>query len=105
MALGTVLLVIQEDYEFVTGSEYASVGVLLLVAGAITALVSVLGIVAAGTMWATLLIIVSGLVSLPLSFLCCCVCVYSVSYCTESISTSPMDERWPSRAAIYIYTL
>ena len=59
LATAIYLLASQNDFDFVTGSRFYSLGVLILVAGFITAIVSLCGVVGGIGMWRVLLIIVS----------------------------------------------
>lgn len=61
-ATGIYLLASQNNLDFLTGSEYASGGVLILIAGFITVAISLIGVFAAAGMWSVLFIIVSHMV-------------------------------------------
>jgi len=56
-ATGIYLLASQNNLDFLTGSEYASGGVLILIAGFITVAISLIGVIAAAGMWSVLFII------------------------------------------------
>ena len=62
LATGIYLLASQNNLDFLTGSEIASGGVLILIAGFITLVISLIGVVAAAGMWSALFIIVSHMV-------------------------------------------
>lgn len=59
MGLAIYLLATQNDLTVLTGSRFASGGVLILIAGIITAVISFIGVLGAIGMWPVLLIIVS----------------------------------------------
>ena len=59
IGLAIYLLATQNDLQFLTGSRFASGGVLILIAGLVTSIISFVGIVAAIGMWWWLFMIVS----------------------------------------------
>ena len=60
VAVGIWLLVSERDFDFITDSIYASPAALLIVAGAITVIVSIVGIIGAIGMWWCVIVLVSG---------------------------------------------
>ena len=64
IGVGIWLLVQETDYSFVTDSLYASPAALLIVAGVITVVISIVGVIGALGMWYCVLIVVG----------CVCVC-------------------------------
>ncbi len=58
VGLSIYLLASQNDLAFLTGNRIASGGVLILIAGIITAVISLIGVVGAIGMWPVLLIVV-----------------------------------------------
>ena len=71
---GIYLLASQNNLAFLTGTEFASGGVLILIAGFISFVIALIGVLAAAGMWPVLFIIVR---------LCGCVC--SVCGCVCSV--------------------
>ena len=59
IAVGIWLLVRNQDFDFLTNSIYLSPAVLLIVAGVITVVISVVGIVGAVGMWWCVIVVVS----------------------------------------------
>lgn len=59
IGLSIYLLATQNDLSFITGSNIASGGALILIAGLITAIISLIGILGALGKWSALLIVVS----------------------------------------------
>ena len=59
IGLAIYLLATQNDLAFLTGSNIASGGVLILIAGVITAIIAFIGVLGAIGMWPALLIVVS----------------------------------------------
>lgn len=56
IGLGIWLVVSQNDFDFLTGTQYASGGVLIIIAGVITTIISAIGIVGGAGMWSGVLI-------------------------------------------------
>lgn len=58
LALGIWLLVIGSDFTFLTGNKYANGAAVIIVVGAVTAIICLLGCVAGIKLWRILLVVV-----------------------------------------------
>ena len=62
LAGGIYLVAIGSTYDFVTGNQYASAAPILIICGAVTMVIAIIGIVAAIGLWWPLLLIVSDVI-------------------------------------------
>ena len=59
LGLGIYLLASGNDLQFITGNQYANGGALILIAGIITVIIAVVGLIGAAGMWPCVIVFVS----------------------------------------------